>query len=114
MHTDNEFRRFRFIESDNPASFLSTIAGLMEAVNAVAPCVEVAMLEEMTIACLPDGGKLREVSYKTKHTAFDQMLPAWARDAGRRIGRIVDEEFVVSDGTTLPLKAVKFQVVETP
>jgi hypothetical protein len=105
---DTEFRRFRFVEMRPGEGFWDAVDGWIALAEAHAPRSPKSLLEEFGIAELPDGTVLREVSYKTEHSALGAVLAEWSRQSGRTVGRITDGEFVLEDRRRFPLDRVRF------
>lgn len=112
LNTDNSYRCFRFVQADDSADFDKVVEGWLELAEVQVPSEPKALVEGDFLAYLPNGIRLKEVSFKKEHHSVDQVLPEWSRGTGRLIGRIVDDEFQLNDGRSFPLVKVVFSTLK--
>ena len=109
LNTDNEYRKFRFVEAVDATDFLAAPEGWLEFAERASPNSPKALLEGDYVACLPDGRRFFEISFKRGHRALDETLAAWASSVSRRYAWLTERHFVISDGTALPIDDVKWE-----
>ena len=108
MNVDNEHRYFRFLQADDTTDFRLLVTGWLEVAEERAPNEPKALLEGDFLAYLPDGTRLKEVSFKREHQAVGRVLPEWSRSAGRLVGRVVADCLELSDGRRYLIRQVRF------
>jgi hypothetical protein len=111
MNFDNEFRRFRFIEANDSVEFNAVVEGWLTHAERQSPKTGKALLEGDYLAYLPDGARLKEVSYKVKHESVDVALPDWAQAVGRRFAWLESNQLVTSDGSRFPIDEIRFEPI---
>jgi hypothetical protein len=109
LNSDNEYRKFRFIEATAATDFLAVTEGWLELAERVSPRSDKALLEGDYLAKLPDRSRFIEVSFKREHKAVDDTLASWALSVSRRYAWLADQRFAISDGTSLPVDDVQWE-----
>ena len=117
MHTDTDWRHYRFVEVLEPTEFKRSrngwklVEGWLTAAESLSPLTPKALLEGDFVARTLDGTTYEELTYKTEHSAVEASLDSWAQSVGRRWARFDGRTFHVSDGTSLPISALTIERV---
>ena len=113
LNIDQPWRMFRFIEVLKDSELKRAgqawplVDGWLLKAETISPGTQKALLEGDWIVTLPDGRRFKEVSFKTNHPKMEEALDVWSREEGRRWAKISGDDFLLSDGSRIPLDDVR-------